>query len=96
MRHPTLLASSLALSSFALVTTLAHTARADVVTEWNRVALDTQAIAAVAANPAPRDLAIAHLAGFDAVNAIEPIYEPYQEGLTAALPADPTSTGTSR
>lgn len=60
---------------------------ADVVTEWNEVLVDAQVRAAVGANPAPRALAIAHIAGFEAVNAITGRYEPYAEAPTPTLPA---------
>jgi membrane-associated phospholipid phosphatase len=50
---------------------------ADVVLEWNQLALD--AIRQVRPNPlaASRDLAITHAAVYDAVNAIDGSYQPY-------------------
>ena len=57
-------------------------AYADVVTDWNEIALKTVA----KANPLKQscDMAIAQLAIFDAVNAIANTYRSYLEGLPAA------------
>jgi hypothetical protein len=57
------------------LSTLAH---ADVVTDWNRITLDTQASAgAIRTPPASRALAMVHIAIFDSVNAIDRKYEGY-------------------
>jgi hypothetical protein len=61
------------------LTCLAVPAMANVITDW-----DTKAVAIVA--PAPlgqRELAMVHVAMFDAVNAIERRYRPYLVQLTA-------------
>lgn len=52
-------------------------ARADVVTDWNNVLLDT--IRAVGGGPCPisRSDAMMHVAMFDAINSIERVYDPY-------------------
>jgi hypothetical protein len=57
--------------------TLGSVARADVVTEWNSVAL--QAIRAEKTSPpkASRALAVLHVSIFDAVNGIRRTHEPY-------------------
>ncbi len=54
-----------------------HLVRADVVTDWNTVVLDT--IRATRENPprATRALAMVHVAIYDAINGIERVYEPY-------------------
>jgi hypothetical protein len=53
-------------------------ARADVVTDWNRVTLDTQASAgAIRTPPASRALAMVHVAIFDSINVIDRKYEVY-------------------
>jgi hypothetical protein len=59
-------------------------AAADVVTEWNEIALAN----AVAAKQLPPDqsrtMAMVHAAMFDAVNAVEPRYHPYKTKARAA------------
>ena len=61
--------------------------RADVITDWNEIALDT--IRATRTNPprATRALAMMHVAMFDAVNSIERRYEPYLVLRGAGRPA---------
>src|SRR5688572_33364283 len=63
------LAAALFSSSFA--------ARADVVTEWNSAALDAIRVARTAPPPAARNLAILHVAIYDAVNGIRQTHQPY-------------------
>lgn len=65
-----------ALAAFALAATLSASASADVVTDWNSTAI---AAARSFANPNPATYAIvvAHLAAYDAVNAIHPTGEKY-------------------
>ena len=59
---------------------------ADVVTDWNNVTLD--AIRTNGSSPpvASRALAMVHAAIFDAVNTIEPLYQPYH--VSASAPAN--------
>jgi hypothetical protein len=55
----------------------ATSARADVITDWNTVALDA-VIAAREAQPAQaRSVTMVHVAMFEAINAIEQRYKPY-------------------
>src|SRR5262245_32493881 len=60
-------------------TLLSTTAQADVVTDWNQIALATQTAVAGGARTAPatRALAMVHLAIFDSVNAIDRRFTPY-------------------
>lgn len=55
----------------------AHPARADVVTEWNEAAIDTLRAAKILSIRQTRALAMMHIAMFDAVNAIDPRFNPY-------------------
>jgi hypothetical protein len=68
-----------------LVLVLAGSAGADVVTDWNAVAID--AVRAERTNPpiATRNLALLHTAVYDAVNGILATHEPYH--VTAPAPA---------
>ena len=70
-----LIAASLALAALTSVPGV----RADVVTDWNQIALATQAAVpgAVRTPPAARALAMVHLAIFDSVNAIDRRFTPY-------------------
>ena len=58
---------------------LSTLARADVVTDWNQITLNTQTsvAGAIRTPPASRALAMVHLAIFDSVNAIDRKYEVY-------------------
>jgi hypothetical protein len=56
---------------------VAHVSSADVVADWNRVALDAIRAGCVPPPRASHLLALAHLAGFDAVNGVRQRYEPY-------------------
>ncbi len=74
-------------AAFALVATLSASASADVITDWNVIAIDA---ARVFANPNPstRAIAIGHLAAYDAVNAIDKFGAKYLPGdLAVTLPA---------
>jgi hypothetical protein len=78
-----------AFSSFLLLLlTTGSAARADVITDWNRIALPLVSSYSLAA-PAYRDMAMMHLAMYQCINAVEPRDEPYKTKLTA-------SPGTSR
>jgi hypothetical protein len=52
-------------------------ARADVVTEWNKTAIDVMQTANVAGNPWSRALAMVHVAMSDAINSVQDRYAPY-------------------
>jgi hypothetical protein len=70
--------ASLPMALAALIC-LADPARANVITDW-----DAKAVALAAAGaPGERELAIVHVAMFDAVNSIERRYQPYLVQLTA-------------
>src|SRR5262245_12204446 len=75
---------SFAFNSFLwLLLTTASAARADVVTDWNRIALPLVTSYSLAA-PAYRDMAMMHLAMYQCINAIEPRHEPYKTKVTAS------------
>jgi hypothetical protein len=69
-------------AAFNLVASLSHSASADVITDWNIVAIDAARVLANP-NPATRAVAIGHLAAYDAVNAITKSGEPYVPGAIA-------------
>ena len=56
--------------------------QADVVTDWNTIAVNTVAADRVA-NRQSRDMAMVHAAMFDAMNAIRPYYTPAMVSITA-------------
>ena len=58
------------------------TARADVVTDWNTIAVSTVSADRVV-NRQSRDMAMVHAAVFDAMNAIRPYYTPAMVSITA-------------
>src|SRR5882762_2382732 len=59
-------------------------AAADVVTEWNEIALASAVTAKQLATDASRTTALVHAAIFDAVNAIEGRYQPYRVTIAAS------------
>ncbi len=67
---------------------VARPASADVISDWNDRAVTFVVSHAMGPPPAERVIAMAHLAMFDAVNAIERKYQPY----LAQLPAAPTAS----
>ena len=73
----------------ASVLLLCSLARADVLTDWTDLAVQT----ALANKQAPfvqtRTLAMMHLAAFEAVNAIDRKYQPYRTALPASPGASP-------
>src|SRR5437667_1823839 len=73
---------SCSISTALLIGALAD---ADVVTEWNSVALDAIRTSHTAPPIASRSLAIAHVSIYDAVNGIARTYEPYL--VQSAVPA---------
>ena len=71
--------ASTVISIIALTLAVATGARADTVTDWNRIAVQ-EVITAGAARPGPSgalDLAVVQLAVYDAVQAIVGQYQPY-------------------
>jgi len=75
-----------ALSAFALLSAVPLSAHADVVTDWNVHAVDEIRKLGLGPNPATRALAIAHIAAYEAVNAVTKTHEPYHAALTPTLP----------
>jgi PAP2 superfamily protein len=69
---------SLLIVLFSAVILLPRMATADVVTEWNEIAVATAAAGKHLASDASRTTALVHAAVFDAVNAIERRYRPYR------------------
>jgi hypothetical protein len=82
------LGRSLAMVVMAIVLAplLASSSRADTVTEWNALMVQTVTVAPTNPNYQTRWGAITQLAVFEAVNAIEGGYEPYLGGLIVAPP----------
>ena len=79
----------LVLSLFVLILCAPLSANADVVTEWNAIALNTSAAAGNGPAPQARIASIVHAAIFDSVNAIEPHYTVYMVRPPVTLPASP-------
>jgi hypothetical protein len=61
--------------------------RADVITDWNKTAIDVMKAVNVAGNPWTRSMAIMHVSMADAVNAIQNRYARF----TLELPTDPNA-----
>src|SRR6188768_93474 len=74
-----------ALSAFALCA-VPLSAHADIVTDWNKNAVDEIRKLGLGPNPATRTLAIAHIAAYEAVNAVTKTHAPYHAALTPTLP----------
>ena len=65
-------------SAFATIMTLAATtAHADVVTDWNRTALEVLQVGNVGGNPGSRAMAMVHVAMSDAINSVQGRYTRY-------------------
>lgn len=64
------------------------TAHADVVTDWNQIAIDMLKAANVTVNPWSRSMAMVHVAMSDAINTVQGRYASY----TAKLPAAPNAS----
>lgn len=79
-----------ALAVFSTAVTLSLSASADVITDWNGTAVE---LARSYANPNPASyaIALAHLAAYDAVNAIHPTGAAYLSD-AADLSADPSAS----
>ena len=72
--------------SLVVVFSLAFSARADVVTDWNTLILNAIRTNRTSPPVASRQMAILHTAMYDAVNGVKPRFEPYRVG-DKVLPA---------
>ena len=70
-----LLKRALLITSTAALLGVPQITNADVVTDWNTIAVSTVS-ADTLANRQSRDVAMVHAAMFDAMNAIRPYYTP--------------------
>src|SRR5262245_40883341 len=70
------------ITSTAALLSVPQIASADVVTEWNTIAVSTVSTDRVV-NRQSRDMAMVHAAVFDAMNAIRPYYTPAMVLITA-------------
>jgi hypothetical protein len=59
-------------------------ATADIITDWNERAVTAGYTARVTPGVSARNIAMVHIAMFEALNSIEPRYTPYRKQLTAA------------
>ena len=73
---------SILIASTAALLGVPQIAKADVVTDWNTIAVSTVAADRVN-NRQTRDMAMVHAAMFDAMNAIRPYYTPAMVSITA-------------
>ena len=80
-------AALLGLALAALALAPLH-ARADVVTDWNKTAIDVLRAARIGGNPWSRGLAMVHVAMSDAVNTVQGRYTRY----VATMPAEPKAS----
>ena len=78
-----------ALASAFVFVSLCGSARADVVTDWNETAVAAGYAARLSPDWQSRNLAIMHLAMFEALDSIEPRYSPYRARLRAEPGASP-------
>ena len=65
---------------------VALAARADVITDWNRIAVPMFTSYGLGAPPY-RELAMMHIAMYESINAFEPRYQPYRHKLEAPVGA---------
>ena len=77
-----LLKRALLITSTAALLNMSQIANADVVTDWNTIAVNTVS-ADTLPNRQSRDMAMVHAAIFDAMNAIRPNYTPAMVPITA-------------
>ena len=63
--------------------------RADVITDWNRTAIDVMKAVNVAGNPWTRSMALVNVSMSDAVNSVQNRYSRY---MAAELPTDPNAS----
>src|SRR6266542_2397950 len=68
---------------------LAGATRADVVTDWNQIALNTASAISPRFPPQTRGLAMVHVAMFDAVNSIDHRFSSYATRVDAPSGASP-------
>jgi len=80
--------ATLSLASVSICLGLTGNVFADMVGDWNVHGVAATRTARQSPSMAARNLAIVHLAMFEAVNSLEPRYAPY----LAQLPADPASS----
>jgi hypothetical protein len=73
---------SILIASTAALLLVPQIANADVVTDWNTIAINTVSADRVN-NRQTRDMAMVHAAVFDAMNAIRPYYTPAMVSITA-------------
>src|SRR5262245_21444350 len=73
---------SILITSTAALLSVPQMATADVVTDWNTIAVSTVSADRVV-NRQSRDMAMVHAAMFDAMNAIRPYYTPAMVSITA-------------
>src|SRR5262245_64429283 len=79
---------ALGIAMVIVMTLCSMTAHADVVTDWNQIAIDMLKAANVNVNPWSRSMAMMHVAMSDAVNTVQGRYTSY----TAKLPAAPNAS----
>ena len=70
-------------------------AQADVVTDWNERAVSAGYTARITPSESARNIAMVHLAMFEALNSIEPRYTPYRMRLTTESSASREAAGAS-
>src|SRR5687768_4599 len=75
------------LAIFAISLAAPQTASADVVTDWNAIALARASAAGQGPAPGARTASIMHAAIFDAINAIDPRYTVYAVSPPVTQPA---------
>src|SRR5262245_2584988 len=63
--------------------------RADVITDWNRTAMDVMKAVNVAGNPWTRSMALVNVSMSDAVNSVQKRYSRY---MATELPTDPNAS----
>ena len=80
--------ATLSFASASVCLALSGPALADMVIDWNREAVAAALAARQSPSMAARNIAIVHLAIFEAVNSLEPRYTPYRR----RLPTDPAAS----
>ena len=83
---------SFSMCSFVFALQLAH---ADVVTDWNERAVSAGYAARITPSESARNIAMVHLAMFEALNSIEPRYTPYRMRLATESTASREAAGAS-
>ena len=79
----------------SLLFSFSSLASADVVTEWNDRAVTAGYAARVTPSESARNIAMVHLAMFEALNSIEPRYTPYRGRLATESSASREAAGAS-